>query len=64
MTIEYNNKNTNECIETSRNIMAISTFRVHLNLKSLFYFLFNTAIIKHLKITQGGNQGNDRSMPS
>ena len=39
--------------------MAILIYRVQINVKSLFYLLFNPAIIKHLKIFQVG-VGGDR----
>ena len=48
ITKEDKNQNTNECIGK---LMAILTFPVNINVKSLFYLLFNPAIIKHLKIS-------------
>ena len=64
ITNDDKNKNTNECIEKMGKLIAILTFRVHINVKSLFYLLFNPAIIKHLKLSQvgvGANMGGASS---
>ena len=48
-------------------LMAILTFQAHINVKSLFYLLFNPEIIKLLKIFQvgvGGRPGRGAMPPA
>ena len=60
---EDKNGKNNLCIGK---LMAILTFRVLINVKSLLYLLFYPAIIKHLKVSQvgvGGKTGSWGAMP-